>query len=149
MKKEWISVEEKKSPENLFVFVVIHDEKRNLCKDYAAIRARINDFWIDGKGIRRDEDGFVTHWMLIPEYPKKKEEPIILESQKKTELKKPVEWVQLTKWREYSSFPSYGTMRNIVNRRSKNGASEFLSVINGRFYVNVEKFYDWLKKQKP
>ena len=53
----------------------------------------------------------------------------------------------LTHWKKHFPYPSQGTMRNIVARREENNASEFLSMIHGRFYVNVEKFHIWLEKQ--
>ena len=57
-------------------------------------------------------------------------------------------YVQLTKWADFTDHPSYGTMRFLVNKRKENGAEEFLRKINGRFYINVDKFYDWMEKQK-
>ena len=55
--------------------------------------------------------------------------------------------VPLTKWGKHFSYPSQGTMRNIVARREDNNAGEFLSMIHGRFYVDVEKFHLWLQEQ--
>jgi len=60
---------------------------------------------------------------------------------------KDTEWIQLTKWKEYRAHPSQGTMRNIVARRKDNGAWAFLSRVNGRFYVNLEKFNQWMEQQ--
>lgn len=61
------------------------------------------------------------------------------------EATKKLEWVPLTKWNDYFVQPSRGTMRNICARRRENGAEVFLSMINGRFYVNVEKFNQWME----
>lgn len=61
-----------------------------------------------------------------------------------TELKS--DWVQLTKWDNHFEYPSQGTMRNICARRKENGAEAFLSNVNGRFYVSVSKFNEWMNK---
>lgn len=58
-----------------------------------------------------------------------------------------IEYIPLTKWSKHFTYPSYGTMRNIVARRKENGADIFLSMIHGRFYVNVIKFNEWMEKQ--
>ncbi len=63
------------------------------------------------------------------------------------EVDKKLDWVALTKWKEHFRYPSQGTMRNITARREENGAGAFLSMVNGRFYVNVEKFHQWMEKQ--
>ena len=55
--------------------------------------------------------------------------------------------VPLTKWGKHFTYPSQGTMRNIVSKREDNNSSEFLLMIHNRFYVNVEKFHIWLEKQ--
>jgi len=59
-----------------------------------------------------------------------------------------VKVVPLTKWREHRKYPTQGTMRNICARRRENGAEAFLSMVNGRFYVNLQEFDSWLKSQK-
>jgi hypothetical protein len=61
---------------------------------------------------------------------------------------KEIEWVQLTKWEDHTKSISMGTMRNIVARRKENGADIFLSLVNGRFYVNLKKFNEWMENQK-
>jgi hypothetical protein len=63
------------------------------------------------------------------------------------EVDKKTDWVPLTKWKEHFSCPSQGTMRNICARRAENGANVFLSMVNGRFYVNVGKFHQWMEQQ--
>ena len=55
--------------------------------------------------------------------------------------------VPITKWKEHRMYPSQGTMRNVCARRKDNGAEAFLSMINGRFYVNLERFDEWMSKQ--
>jgi hypothetical protein len=71
------------------------------------------------------------------------------ESHKKKELNmKEIDWVQLTKWEDHTNSISLGTMRNIVARRKENGADIFLSLVNGRFYVNLKKFNEWMENQK-
>lgn len=58
-----------------------------------------------------------------------------------------IDWVPLTKWKNHFQYPSQGAMRNICARRRDNGAEAFLSMVNGRFYVNVEKFNKWMEEQ--
>lgn len=58
-----------------------------------------------------------------------------------------IDWVPLTKWKKHFQYPSQGAMRNICARRRDNGAEAFLSMVNGRFYVNVEKFNKWMEEQ--
>ena len=60
---------------------------------------------------------------------------------------KKIDWVPLTKWKDHYQYPSQGAMRNICARRKENGAETFLSMVNGRFYVSVEKFQEWMSKQ--
>lgn len=60
---------------------------------------------------------------------------------------KRLDWIPLTKWKDHFDCPSQGTMRNICARRKENGAESFLSLVNGRFYVSVEKFDQWMKNQ--
>ena len=57
------------------------------------------------------------------------------------------DWVQLTKWSKHFEYPSQGTMRNICARRRENGAETFLSNVNGRFYVSVSKFNEWMNQK--
>lgn len=68
---------------------------------------------------------------------KNEEEKIVYKSQ----------WIQLTKWKLHFDYPSQGTMRNLVARRKENGSEIFLSMVNGRFYVNVDKFNSWMESQ--
>ena len=58
-----------------------------------------------------------------------------------------IDWVPLTKWKNHFQYPSHGAMRNICARRRDNGAEAFLSMVNGRFYVHVEKFNKWMEQQ--
>jgi hypothetical protein len=39
-------------------------------------------------------------------------------------------------------------MRNIAARRKENGSEVFFSMVNGRLYVNVPKFNEWMFNQK-
>ena len=58
---------------------------------------------------------------------------------------KRMDWVPLTKWKDYFNCPSQGTMRNICARRKENGAESFLAQVNGRFYIHIEKFNNWME----
>ncbi|CUI17979.1 hypothetical protein PNK_2383 [Candidatus Protochlamydia naegleriophila] len=55
--------------------------------------------------------------------------------------------VPLTKWKDHFDYPTQGTMRNVVARRKENGAEAFLSMVNGRFYIHIEKFHKWMEGQ--
>lgn len=61
---------------------------------------------------------------------------------------KKIDWIPLTKWGKHFQYPTYGAMRNICARRKTNGAEVFLSMVNGRFYVNPEKFNVWMEQQQ-
>lgn len=56
-------------------------------------------------------------------------------------------WIPVARWDKFMTMPSKGILRNIVARRKENGAWSFLSEINGRFYVNLQKFNEWMSKQ--
>lgn len=56
--------------------------------------------------------------------------------------------IKLKDWSFYRDCPSKGTMRVIINRRSKNGAASFLRKLNGRFYIDLSLFDKWMENQK-
>jgi len=58
-----------------------------------------------------------------------------------------IDWVPLTKWSEHFRYPSQGAMRNICARRKDNGAEDFLSLVNGRFYIHLDRFNQWMEQQ--
>lgn len=55
--------------------------------------------------------------------------------------------VPLSQWDKHFSSPSITIMRRISYRRSRNRAEEFLSIINYRLYIDVEKFQLWHERQ--
>lgn len=57
-------------------------------------------------------------------------------------------WIPVAQWDKFIKIPSKGTLRNIVARRRENNAWSFLSEINGRFYVNLQKFNEWMSNQR-
>jgi hypothetical protein len=65
-------------------------------------------------------------------------------------MAKKMDYVLLTKWSQHYEFPSQGTMRQICSRsrRKTNGAEHFLSFVNGRFYINIHRFHEWMDNQK-
>ena len=54
------------------------------------------------------------------------------------------DWIQLTKWDEHFDYPTLGTMKMLAYKRKENGADTFLVMINGRLYVSVSKFNEWM-----
>ncbi len=54
--------------------------------------------------------------------------------------------VAIGQWNKYVPSPSMNTIRNIIQRREENGAEEFIVHLNGRLYVDVPKFHEWMKK---
>jgi hypothetical protein len=67
-------------------------------------------------------------------------------SDTKKAVRDELQWVQLTRWG--NRVPSFGTMRNIIAKREQNGAEEFLSLVNGRYYIHITRFNNWMIKQK-
>lgn len=59
-----------------------------------------------------------------------------------------IEWIPLAQWSKHFKYPSQGSIRNVVARRRENGADAFLSLMNGRFYVNPRKFNEWMESKK-
>ena len=58
------------------------------------------------------------------------------------------DWViPVTKYNKHFSYPSLGTVRNIVARRNENGANTFLLMIHGRHYIDIQKFKKWMSEQ--
>ncbi len=58
--------------------------------------------------------------------------------------------IPLSKWDKYFDFPSKGTMRNIcsIEGRKENGVEDFLTLINGRFYIKIKKFREYIENKK-
>jgi hypothetical protein len=86
--------------------------------------------------------------MIVKRWLRFTHEPSVKQHQKEIGMTQEIlDWVPLTRWNKHFGYPTLGTMRNIVSRRKDNGAEEFLSVINGRFYINVQAFRAWISKQ--
>lgn len=62
---------------------------------------------------------------------------------------KNLQWIPLTKWKNYYKYPSQGCMRKICSRRKTNGAEVFLRLLHGRFYIDVSRFNEWMDQQQP
>lgn len=60
---------------------------------------------------------------------------------------KKADWIPVTKWKDHFQYPTQGAIRNICARRKTNGADLFLSMVHGRFYINVERFNEWMQQQ--
>lgn len=70
---EWISVEERKPPNDHYVLVAKFDGRPDVEMYFIRIAARMNDAWIDDKDgeILHPKYGHVTHWMPLPDAPEK------------------------------------------------------------------------------
>ena len=65
-----------------------------------------------------------------------------------TQIEESTTWIPVARWDKFMKMPSKGTLRNIVARRKENGAWSFLAEVNGRFYVNLQKFNEWMSNQR-
>lgn len=68
---EWISIEERKPPNDVYVLIARFDGRENVKMYFIQIAARMNDEWIDDYDhtIIKTKTGIVTHWMPLPEVP--------------------------------------------------------------------------------
>jgi hypothetical protein len=55
--------------------------------------------------------------------------------------------IQLTKWNNYYDNPTMGTMKYLALRRKETGFDECTTMINGRLYIFIEKFFCWLESK--
>ncbi len=67
--------------------------------------------------------------------------------EEKTEIMTP-KLLPIKRWENHFSYPSLGTLRYLALRRKENGFDACLSKINGRLYINPEKFFIWAQEQK-
>lgn len=56
-------------------------------------------------------------------------------------------WIPLQNWSKHFVYPTQGTMRNLAAKRNQNGADLFIRMINGKFYIHVGKFDEWMFAQ--
>ena len=68
---EWIKIEERKPPNNVYVLIATYDGRPNVKMHFIQIACRLNDAWIDDhEGELLDSKyGVVTHWMPLPDKP--------------------------------------------------------------------------------
>lgn len=68
---EWISIEERKPPNNIYVLVAIYDARPKVNMYFIHIAERINDRWFeDHNGYEIDHTyGIVKYWQPLPDYP--------------------------------------------------------------------------------
>lgn len=74
---EWIEVDEKKPPQNVYVFVAFFDSRDKVKSHFVRQAYRLGRQWFDDN----DEEipfkyGFATHWMPIPDVPGTVIEPV-------------------------------------------------------------------------
>lgn len=75
---EWISVEERKPPNDHYVLVAKYykHKKHPIGSMYfIQISSRMNDAWIDDHNgeIIKPTEGIITHWMPLPDVPEIKD----------------------------------------------------------------------------
>jgi hypothetical protein len=83
---EWISLSEKKPPQNTPVLVAKYDHRENVKMHFISLGYRIGTQWFYAGNTGEDESlndkyGFVTHWMILPDPPTEANLPI-MESQR-------------------------------------------------------------------
>lgn len=73
---EWIVVEDRLPPQDVYVFIVRYDSRPNVHMQSVEIASRFGNMWFDGKDgsevTEKGKYGRVTHWMPLPEPPKEK-----------------------------------------------------------------------------
>jgi hypothetical protein len=71
---EWISVEERLPPQNVYVIDAKFDYRPKVKMHFVLTAERMGNFWYDGKDgeeiTRNGKYGTVTHWMALPDAPK-------------------------------------------------------------------------------
>lgn len=71
MEQNWIKIEDRKPPNDIYVLVAIYDRRPKVKMHFIQIAGRINDEWEDyDRGELLDPKyGVVTHWMPLPDKP--------------------------------------------------------------------------------
>ncbi len=66
---EWIDVEERKPPNDIYVLVSIYDGREKVKLSHVDIAARYGNDWVyDDEDKKVDPKyGYVTHWMPLPD----------------------------------------------------------------------------------
>lgn len=70
---EWISTEERLPPNGVYVLVALYNGRPKIQMHFIMIAERMNEGWFDGhNGDSIIERGcWVSHWMPLPDKPKK------------------------------------------------------------------------------
>lgn len=59
-----------------------------------------------------------------------------------------IKFIPISKWGNHFKYPTVGTIKNLVAHRKKNGIEDVLVMINGRFYIDTKKFFEWVEKKR-
>lgn len=69
---EWISIDDRKPPQDIPVLVSKFDGRKNVCMNFVWIATRYRNDWVwaDDEKPMDPKYGVITHWMPLPEPPK-------------------------------------------------------------------------------
>jgi len=71
------------------------------------------------------------------------------EKQSEKELKKDtMGLIPVSKWNEFYPYPTVKSLRQIIFRKKKNGFDKVLRKIDGRLYICVKDFNEWIETTK-
>ena len=57
------------------------------------------------------------------------------------------EYILLTDWNKYYSYPKLSTLRSLVFHAEHNGFKKVIRRINSRILIKVSAFFDWIEEQ--
>ena len=57
------------------------------------------------------------------------------------------EYILLTEWNKYYSYPKLSTLRHLVFHAETNGFKKVVRRINSRVLIKVSAFFDWIEEQ--
>ena len=72
---KWISLKDRIPPQDVYVLVCFFDSRKDVEMEHVEIAARLNSQWVDAANgeVITSKHSFPTHWMPIPDTPKKLE----------------------------------------------------------------------------
>lgn len=72
---EWINIEDRKPPQDVYVLIAKFIHRSKVKMHFVQIASRFGNTWVDDKNGEHlnPKDGYVTHWMPLPEPPENKQ----------------------------------------------------------------------------
>lgn len=55
--------------------------------------------------------------------------------------------IPVRRWSEFHKVPSQGSINGAMLRRKENGLEACVTWMNGRMYLDEDKFFEWMKTQ--